>query len=105
MGHYWIWAVFTLLLVGWRWLLVKWTRSEVNQLEAALAEVNQELESASNDTTALPAGSDATVKPKLHSKDILKEAQNDPPIWEDWSIFGSDARKLWWRSHTSTILK
>jgi hypothetical protein len=34
-GINWIWAVFTLLLVGWRWLLVKWTRTEVNQLEAA----------------------------------------------------------------------
>ena len=51
-GINWIWGVFTLLLVSWRWLLVKWTRSEVNQLEAALAEVNQELESAADDTTA-----------------------------------------------------
>lgn len=86
-GINWIWAVFTLLLVGWRWLLVKWTRSEVNQLEAVLAEVNQELESAADDTTALPAGSDATRKAETALQDILKEAQNDPPIWEDWSIF------------------
>jgi ABC-type multidrug transport system fused ATPase/permease subunit len=73
--------------VGWRWLLVKWTRSEVNQLEAALAEVNQELESAADDTTVQPTGTDATSKAEIAIQDILKTAQNDPPIWEDWSIF------------------
>jgi predicted GTPase len=73
--------------VGWRWLLVKWTRSEVNQLEAALAEVNQELEAAADDTTVQPTGTDATSKAEIAIQDILKTAQNDPPIWEDWSIF------------------
>jgi len=86
-GINWIWGVVTLLLVGWRWLLVKWTRSEVNQLEAALAEVNQELESAADDTTVQPTGTDATSKAEIAIQDILKTAQNDPPIWEDWSIF------------------
>jgi len=86
-GINWIWGVVTLLLVGWRWLLVKWTRSEVNQLEAALAEVNQELESAADDTTVQPTGTDATSKGETALQDILKDAQNDPPIWEDWSIF------------------
>jgi hypothetical protein len=86
-GINWIWGVVTLLLVGWRWLLVKWTRSEVNQLEAALAEVNQELEAAADDTTLQPTGTDATSKAEIAIQDILKTAQNDPPIWEDWSIF------------------
>jgi predicted GTPase len=86
-GLNWIWGVFTLVLVGWRWLLVKWTRSEVNQLEAALAEVNQELEAAADDTTVQPTGTDATSKAEIAIQDILKTAQNDPPIWEDWSIF------------------
>lgn len=86
-GINWIWGVVTLLLVGWRWLLVKWTRSEVNQLEAALAEVNQELEAAADDTTVQPTGTDATSKAEIAIQDILKTAQNDPPIWEDWSIF------------------
>jgi len=86
-GINWIWGVVTLLLVGWRWLLVKWTRSEVNQLEAALAEVNQELEAAADDTTVQPTGTDATSKAEIAIQDILTTAQNDPPIWEDWSIF------------------
>lgn len=86
-GINWIWGVVTLLLVGWRWLLVKWTGSEVNQLEAALAEVNQELEAAADDTTVQPTGTDASSKAEIAIQDILTTAQNDPPIWEDWSIF------------------
>jgi uncharacterized protein len=93
-GINWIWAVFTLLLVGWRWLLVKWTRSEVNQLEAALAEVNQELESVADATTVQPTGTDATSKADIAIQDILKEAQNDPPIWEDWSIFWKRCQEI-----------
>ena len=86
-GINWIWAVFTLLLVGWRWLLVKWTQPAVNQLEAALAEVNQELEAAIDETTLQPTATDATSKAETALQDILKTTQNDPPIWEDWSIF------------------
>ncbi|MHC5828300.1 MAG: GTPase, partial [Nostoc sp.] len=59
-GISWIWAVFTLLFVGWRWLLVKWTQPAVNQVEAVLAQVREELESTAEDTVGLPVGSDVT---------------------------------------------
>ncbi|MFM6068477.1 MAG: GTPase, partial [Sphaerospermopsis kisseleviana] len=32
-GINWIWGIFTLVFVGWRWLLVKWTKPAVNQIE------------------------------------------------------------------------
>jgi hypothetical protein len=86
-GINWIWAVFTLIFVVWRWLLVRWTRPAVDQLEAALAEVSQELESASDDTTALPTGNDATSRAEAALQDILKAAHNDSPLWEDWQTF------------------
>ena len=83
----WIWGVVTLLLVGWRWLLVKWTRPEIDQLEAVMAEVNKELESASDETTVQATGNDATSKAEASLQEILEAARNDPPAWEDWSIF------------------
>jgi hypothetical protein len=86
-GINWIWGVVTLLLVGWRWLLVKWTRPAVDQLEAVMAEVNKELESASDNTTVQSTGNDATSKAEAALQEILTATQNDPPIWEDWSIF------------------
>src|SRR4028119_1785197 len=83
-GINWIWAVVTLLLVGWRWLLVKWTRPAVDQLEAVMAEVSKELESASDETTVQPTGNDATNKAEAAIQEILEAARNDPPAWEDW---------------------
>ena len=86
-GINWIWGVFTLVLVGWRWLLVKWTQPAFNQLEAALAEVNQELESGSDETTVQPTGTDTASKAQSALQDILTASRSDPPVWEDWSIF------------------
>lgn len=31
-GLTWLWAVFTLVFLGWRWLLVKWSASTVDPL-------------------------------------------------------------------------
>ena len=93
-GINWIWAVFTLLLVGWRWLLVKWTRPAVNQLEAALAEVSQELEAAADETTGLPADNDTAHQAESALLKILEAAHSDPPVWEDWSIFWKRCQEI-----------
>lgn len=92
-GINWIWAVFTLIFVGWRWLLVKWTRPEVEQLEAALAQVSEEL-AATAETNQLPAGDDATSQAQAVLNEVLQAAQNDRPIWEDWSTFWTRCQNL-----------
>jgi small GTP-binding protein len=85
-GINWIWAVFTLVFVGWRWLLVRWTRPVVNQLESVLAEVSAELASVADDT--LPStGNNATHQAEIALQKILLSAQSDRPIWEDWQTF------------------
>ncbi|MEH2072127.1 MAG: GTPase family protein [Nostoc sp.] len=92
-GINWIWGVFTLLFVGWRWLLVKWTQPALQQVEAVLAEVQQELESTAEDTV-LPAGSDATKLAEAALQEILQTAQSDRPIWEDWQTFWTRCQNL-----------
>lgn len=82
-GINWIWAIFTLMLVGWRWLLVKWTKPALQQMETLVAEVNQELES-SLENPILPH---ATHQAETALQQILETARNDPPFWEDWSLF------------------
>jgi hypothetical protein len=42
-GLNWIWAVFTLIFVAWRFLLVKWTHPVVGEIEATIGEVKAEL--------------------------------------------------------------
>lgn len=93
-GINWIWAIFTLMLVGWRWLLVKWTQPVVAQMEAVVAEVNKELEAAAEDTVSLPAGNDAVVKAEAALQEVLKTAQKDRPVWEDWGTFWQRCQQL-----------
>ena len=90
----WIWGVFTILLVGWRWLLVKWTRPAVEQMEAIMAEVTKELESTSGAATALQPGNDAIKGAEVALQEILKVAQDDRPIWEDWQTFWQRCQEL-----------
>ncbi|MEH1930015.1 MAG: GTPase family protein [Nostoc sp.] len=93
-GISWIWAVFTLLFVGWRWLLVKWTQPAVNQVEAVLAQVREELESTAEDTVGLPVGNDVTKLAEAALQEILQAAQSDRPIWEDWQTFWTRCQDL-----------
>jgi predicted GTPase len=93
-GISWIWGVFTLLFVGWRWLLVKWTQPAVKQVEAVLAQVQEELESAAEDTVRPSAGSDVTKLAETALQEILQAAQNDRPIWEDWPTFWTRCQDL-----------
>ncbi|MCC5648301.1 GTPase family protein [Nostoc sp. XA013] len=93
-GINWIWGIFTLLFVGWRWLLVKWTQPAVNQVEAVLAQVQEELESTAEDTVSLPVGSDVTKLAEAALQEILQAAQSDRPIWEDWATFWTRCQNL-----------
>ncbi|MEH1786638.1 MAG: GTPase family protein [Nostoc sp.] len=92
-GINWIWGVFTLLFVGWRWLLVKWTQPAVNQIEAVLTQVREELESTAEDTVQ-PVGSDTTKLVESALQEILQAAQSDRPIWEDWQTFWTRCQDL-----------
>lgn len=85
-GLNWIWGVFILVFVGWRWLLVQWTRPAITQVESVMAEVTKELESATGDTIPLEK-TDATNRAEAALQEILLASQGDPPIWEDWQTF------------------
>lgn len=93
-GISWIWGIFTLVLVGWRWLLVKWTQPVVDQLEAVLAEVSAELEFTTSDTTVEITTNDTTKQAETALLDILVTAQNDAPIWSDWQTFWQRCQDL-----------
>ncbi|MEP0772663.1 GTPase family protein [Trichocoleus sp. ST-U1] len=90
----WIWGVFTVVFVGWRWLLVKWTRPAIAQIESVMAEVSAELESGTGDTVGLPGGKDAVNQAEVAYQEILKAAQSDRPIWEDWQTFWQRCQDL-----------
>lgn len=89
----WIWGIFTFVLVGWRWLLVKWTRSQFEEVEAVIAEVNEEIESVAENTAQI-AGDDNVKEIEATLQKILKETQEDAPVWEDWQTFWQRCQDL-----------
>ncbi|WP_017716937.1 GTPase family protein [Kamptonema formosum] len=93
-GINWIWGVFTLALVGWRWLLVRWTRPAFEPVEALVAEVSKEIEPPAGSTAPLPAPDEAAIKAQTALQDILKASQNDPPAWDDWQTFWQRCQEL-----------
>ena len=79
----WIWAVFILLFVVWRSLLVRWTKPG---LENIAAKIDRELKSSQQDNNF------SSEDPKSEQiaaslKGILETSQTDPIIWEDWQTF------------------
>ncbi|HIK04871.1 MAG TPA: 50S ribosome-binding GTPase [Trichormus sp. M33_DOE_039] len=89
----WIWGVFTLVFVGWRWLLVRWTQPAIKQVEAAIAQVREELKTQVADTTKV-VSRDTTQQAEAALQEILNAAQSDRPIWEDWQTFWQRCQDL-----------
>ncbi|MBW4518806.1 MAG: 50S ribosome-binding GTPase [Scytolyngbya sp. HA4215-MV1] len=93
-GINWIWAVIILGLVGWRWLLVKWTRLPgMDQVETVMAELTAELESPLKFNTPTDQSA-ATQQAETALRDILQASQADPPPWQDWAKFWERCRSL-----------
>lgn len=84
-GLTWIWAVIFLLFVGWRWLLVYWTRPR--EIERMITAVRTELTSVTADGIENQA-LDASLMP------ILTAAREDPPVWDDWPAFWQRCQKV-----------
>ncbi|NER46513.1 MAG: GTPase family protein [Symploca sp. SIO1A3] len=93
-GISWIWGLFIFLLLGWRWLLVKWTKPTIQQMEAVMAQVGEEIESTVGKRSSLSEGSDTANQIEAVLQETLKAAQQDPPIWEDWQIFWVRCQEL-----------
>ncbi|BAZ78977.1 GTPase family protein [Sphaerospermopsis kisseleviana CS-549] len=93
-GINWIWGIFTIVFVGWRWLLVKWTKPVVNQIENVFAEVRKELESSSDNNIDVSTGKDKTQQIEIALQKVLNDAQNDRPIWEDLQTFWQRCQNL-----------
>jgi uncharacterized protein len=85
----WIWAVIGIGFVGWRWLLVKWTRPAL----AEVAEITANLPQQAATDGKLSEGS-KVQQAEAALQQILRDARQDPPIWADWNIFWRRALDL-----------
>ncbi len=86
-GLSWIWGLFTVVLVGWRWLLVRWTKPAVGQVEAAIAAAGLADWEATGDRAAIPVNDGALARAEASLQEILQASQADPAPWDDWDQF------------------
>ena len=93
-GLNWIWAVFIFMLLGWRLLIVRWTRPAFSEAEALVSEVSAELEAETAEVTAaaerVAHGSgreDTTAQIKAALTQVLRSSQDDAPVWDDPATF------------------
>jgi uncharacterized protein len=91
-GINWIWGVLTLLLVGWRWLLVRWTQSSIGKGVDVIAAASRELETITANAT--PLTGDAADRVTTVLQQVITDSQLDRPIWEDWTIFWQRCQEL-----------
>jgi uncharacterized protein len=94
----WIWAVVTLVFVGWRWLLVRWTTPPgIQQIEAAMAEMTEELKAFPAETQvngSNPVGDRRTQTAETALQQVIEAARQDAPLWEDWGSFWQRCQEL-----------
>jgi uncharacterized protein len=83
----WIWAVFGLVLVLWRWLLVRWTQPAIAQLDQRIAELAADLPDAPASATIGDASGSPAQRVEAALQEILVAAREDPPVWADWQAF------------------
>ncbi len=80
----WIWAIVVVLLLGWRWLLVRWLQvphlDDLTSITAA--------EHSDADITELTAQAEAEIQR------ILSIARDDVLPWDDWAKFFERAQSL-----------
>jgi uncharacterized protein len=88
----WIWGVFTLVFVGWRWLLVRWTKSSIGKGADAIVAASQELQTITEN--AIPLTGDAAELVTTVLQQVITKSQIDRPIWEDWGTFWARCQEL-----------
>ncbi len=86
-GINWIWGIFILIFVGWRWLLGKWTKPQMASLEEARIQLEQPLEAPETNPEALKQAENALQR-------ILKQTRGDAPFWEDWPTFWQRCQEM-----------
>ncbi|TVQ42421.1 MAG: GTP-binding protein [Gloeocapsa sp. DLM2.Bin57] len=93
-GVNWIWAVFILIFLLWRWLLVKWTSSRIAELEGIVNQIKTDIADSQIQSTNPPSGEDKLTQVQTVLKEVLEASLTDPPIWQDSNPFWGRCQQL-----------
>ncbi|WPF87016.1 GTPase [Cyanobacterium aponinum AL20118] len=93
-GINWIWGVFILIFVLWRWLLGKWTKVSHSDLDNVILQAQEELNKTSSAKFFPPDNQEVIARLEEVSQEIIKKTRNDEPIWVDPSLFFQRCQEL-----------
>jgi len=93
-GINWIWAIFMLLFLLWRWLLVKWSRAGIEELEAIVNQIKTDLTSNQVVSINLPDEEDNLTQAQTVLQEVLQASLEDSPIWKDSTQFWQRCEQL-----------
>ncbi|MGF1457707.1 MAG: GTPase family protein [Leptolyngbyaceae cyanobacterium] len=89
-GVSWVWGLVAIAVVGWRWLLSRWTKPDATALQTQLSTVRSQLQETLGETAeTVPATEVEAVLQRA-----LETTQADAPLWEDWPTFAQRCQTL-----------
>jgi uncharacterized protein len=83
-GLNWIWGVVVVIFTLWRWLLVKWTKSPLVEMEEAISEIKEEL---SAEDSKLDTATEQQQQINTALEQVIAKTKTDEPMWSDWQTF------------------
>ena len=92
-GVNWIWGVVVLVFAGWRWLLVKWTKPALQEIQEVMDEIDRELADERIEVDSTKDGQQAQII-QSQVTGIIAKTQTDPPFWQDWGIFWQRCQEI-----------
>ncbi|BAZ91630.1 GTP-binding protein HSR1-related protein [Raphidiopsis curvata NIES-932] len=93
-GLNWIWGIFILMFTGWRWVLVKLTKSMNNQIESVFDQVKKELASSQGKDLNFCLEKEKSEQVERILQKVLNDGKNDLAIWEDLQTFWQRCQDL-----------
>ena len=90
----WVWGIVAIVLVGWRWLLVQWTRPDDPEMEELLESWEEMASPLPDLPKAHEDAETAIARSERELQSILQATRNDPPVWEDWPLFWQRCQEL-----------
>ena len=91
-GINWIWGIVVVVFAVWRWLLVKWTKPPLDELQEAMEEINQELDNNTSDEINVSGDKEQQIQTSL--SEIIAKTKTDEPMWQDWQTFWQRCQEL-----------
>ncbi|WP_036485906.1 GTPase family protein [Myxosarcina sp. GI1] len=93
-GINWIWGIVILIFAVWRWLLAKWTKPPLAELEATIEEAERELTTDTENSLKAGSNTEAANQVRTALQQVIAATKDDPPIWEDWQLFWQRCQEL-----------